>query len=208
MALPLPTLPLPTQAWHRDAASPITRVSGWCVKRHFSFKVAAAPLPLGSSTTARQPGSTTSGGSTGLRVAPRTQEVRLRSIRGCGATASACREASKLESQLESQLQSPRSQMPAEPRASLPSYRPCQAERLGVAPAEAAQLGLHCRRLIDTARLLHLQRHGVFKGGSVLLVPQSCSCRRATPDADATASGLSCSTHPGAAPPPPGVRSE
>ena len=153
------------------------------------------------SSAAPQP---SSGGSTGLRVAPRTQEVRLRSIRGCGATASACREASKLESQLESR----RSQMPAEPRASLPSYRPCQAERLGVAPAEAAQLGLHCRRLIDTARLLHLQRHGVFKGGSVLLVPQSCSCRRATPDADATASGLSCSTHPGAAPPPPGVRSE
>lgn len=35
-----------------------------------------------------------------------------------------------------------------------------EAERLGVTCAEAAQLGLHCRQLIDTARLLHLQRHG------------------------------------------------
>ena len=39
-------------------------------------------------------------------------------------------------------------------------YHPFQAERLGVSPAEAAQLGLHCRQLIDTARLLHLQRLG------------------------------------------------
>ena len=35
-----------------------------------------------------------------------------------------------------------------------------EAARLGVTPAEAAQLGLHCRRLMDTARLLHLQQHG------------------------------------------------
>lgn len=35
-----------------------------------------------------------------------------------------------------------------------------EAQRLGVAPAEAAQLGLHCRRLMDSARLLRLQQHG------------------------------------------------
>ena len=35
-----------------------------------------------------------------------------------------------------------------------------EARRLGVAPAEAAQLGLRCRRLMDSARLLHLRGHG------------------------------------------------
>ena len=35
-----------------------------------------------------------------------------------------------------------------------------EAERLGMAPSEAAQLGLQCRRLMDSARLLHLRRHG------------------------------------------------